>query len=201
MCLGGTPDNGAAEARAREEQRQARIATGMGRITDTFNQFDDKFYDTRRAQYLDYAMPQYEDQYTKAKKALVYALDSKRLLNSSEGASKFKDFETEAERQRRAIQDQGLQLSNQARGDVERGRSDLVNQLNATADPTAAANAALARAGVLGAQPTFSPLVGLFQNVSASLADRRLTQDRSDNRPHYGSSAFPGSSTSSTVVK
>ena len=35
MCIGGAPkvsDNGAAEARAREEARQAKIRSGMGSI-------------------------------------------------------------------------------------------------------------------------------------------------------------------------
>lgn len=58
MCFGGGGgDGGAAQARADEQARQARIKQGVGRINEQFNQFDDSFYQGRKDAYRAFATP------------------------------------------------------------------------------------------------------------------------------------------------
>ena len=169
MCGGGGGGGGDGGAREREEARQAAIRAGMGRIDDTFKQFDDDFFNKRTTAYVDYAMPQLDEQKAKALEALTYALARGPGVNSSVGAAKMADLEKQFIRQKQAIEGQGLQYANDARGDVERNRADLVSQLTASADPTAAANAANARAAMLQAMPNFTPLGQLFTDIAGTV--------------------------------
>src|SRR3546814_1150118 len=88
MCdalFGGGGNSDAAEAARRDEEaRQARIRAGMGQIDQTFSQFNDDYFDTRSKAYLDYATPQLEDQFAKAKEQLIFALSRGGNLNRSE---------------------------------------------------------------------------------------------------------------------
>lgn len=182
MCIGGGGggDGGAGEARAREEARQASIRTGMGNIDSAFAGFNDDFFNARGKAYTDYAMPQLDEQWGKAQEDLTYGLSRSGLLNSSAAAEKMADAKRDYDRQRQAIESTGLDYANQARGDVERNRSDLVAQLNATADPTSAAQAAANRAGMLSASPGFQPLGQLFQNLSENLKTQMDYQRATD---------------------
>ena len=64
MCFGGGGgDGGAAQARADENARQARIKTGVGNINQKFDKFDDGFFKGRGQAYTNFATPQVNDQY------------------------------------------------------------------------------------------------------------------------------------------
>jgi hypothetical protein len=49
---------------------------------------------------------------------------------------------------------------------VEKNRSELASQLQASADPSAAATSAAARAELMSAPPTFSPIGNLFSRLT-----------------------------------
>lgn len=181
MCfMGGSKDTGAGEARAREEARQASIRDGMRQVDTIFGKFNDDFFNARSKAYTDYAFPQLEDQWSKAQDRMTYDLSRSGLLNSSVAAEKQADARREYDRQKQAVESMGSDYANQARGDVERNRSDVVGQLNATADAGAAANAATNRSSMLSATPGFSPLGMLFNNVGANIEkqmdSRRATE-------------------------
>ena len=85
MCMfGGNPaEKAAKEARQREEARQGRIAAGKTRINEAFAGFDDDFYGGRETAYSQFARPEIEDQYNRAKHDLTLALSRSGNLNSS----------------------------------------------------------------------------------------------------------------------
>lgn len=207
MCVGGGPkvsDNGAAEARAREEARQAKIRAGMGSIDQTFSQFDDGYYNQRSKAYLDYNLPQFDQQREKAHRDLTFALARSNNLRSSLATDRYRELREQSDLQRQAIQDGAISLSNQTKADVERNRGDLVSQLNATADPEEAANGALNRASLLSAPPTFTPLQSMFQNVAAGLdkaANNKANGFQGILPPLFQDNAKPGGDGSSRVVR
>lgn len=186
MCLGGsnTGDDGSAELRQREAEREARIAQGMGSIDQTFSQFDDGFFNRRAQAYDDYALPQVEDQHSSALGTLTAALARSGMLQSSVAADKSARLAKDYSLQRQGVVDQGLAVANDARHDVENSRAALVSDLYATADPAAAAASAAARAKIATSQPSFSPLGLLFQNAAAGLAD--YNEARSYNQAFAG---------------
>lgn len=193
-------DGGAGEARAREEARQAQIRDGMKRIDTTFAQFDDGFFNSREQAYKDYAMPQLEDQWGKTNKQLTYALSRTGNLNSGVAGEQLGDATREYERQKQALTDKARAYSNEARGDVERNRSDLVSQLNAIADPEAAATGAVARAKLLNAVPAFQPVGDLFTKLTDGLATYRNFSDANVNNRGVGLFSSGGGSSSGRNV-
>jgi len=162
-----------ASVRAEEDQRQGRVATAIGDIDRTFSGFDDNFYTGRSSAYTDYAMPQLEEQFGRARDELTYGLARGGNLNSSLAATRQADLRTQYDRQRQQIIDQGLNLANQARGDINETRSSLVSQAQSAADPAGIAGGAGARAATLAMPQTFSPLMPLFTSVTAGLAAAR----------------------------
>lgn len=173
MCFGGGSggaDTAAANARYEEQFRQDKITTGQNSIANTFSQFDDNFYNGRQKAYSDYASPQLDEQFGKARKQLIYALADGHVLNSSVATNRLGDLEREYGRKKIEVADQARGYANQARSDVEQARSGLMSQLFASADYNAAANQSINSARTLTAQPTFNAPGAYFQNVTAGLA-------------------------------
>jgi len=182
MCFHSPPkiDNSAADAAAREavdardreEKRRADIELGQTNINTTFSQFDDPFFDARRTAYLDYATPQLDEQFTQAQDNLTFNLARGGNIRSQAAidqiaklAQRFQfqqaDVLTEADRQRQGLRDT-----------VENEKQRLFNQLDASADPAAAANSALTRTSFITDTPAnFSPLGALFQSVALTGAN------------------------------
>lgn len=171
MCFGGGGgDGGAAQARADEAARQARIKDGVSRIDTQFSQFDDKFYAGRQNAYKQFAMPQVNDQYKQTADQLAFSLARNGQSASSEAARQGGLFQREAALARQQIADGAIAESQKARQSVEDNRNNLIQQVNMTSDPALAATNALRQAGVLQQQNQFSPIGNLFQNTTATLA-------------------------------
>ena len=203
MCMsGGGGDGGAAQARADEAARQARIKQGIERIDKNFSGFDKGFYDNRAQAYVNFANPQLSDQYANTQRNLTYNLARQGLTASSEASRNAGELQRQYNDARAQIAAKGLDVANDARQNVEQNRSELISQLYATSDPTQAANAALNRASVLSQQQSFSPLGQLFANTTGLLGNAATAGYYDRNAPGlraYGINA--GTSNRDKVVK
>jgi hypothetical protein len=172
MCFGGGGgDGGAAQARADEAARQARIKQGQASIDQQFGKFDDAFYNSRKTAYNNFAMPQVNDQYRQNSNQLAFSLARSGLGASSEAARQGGVLQRDNMLARQTVADNAFGEAQKARQTVEDNRNNLINQLQATSDPTMAANNAMRQAGVLQQQAnTFSPLGSLFQNTATMLS-------------------------------
>lgn len=177
MCGGAPKDTTAADMRAAEAARQAKIQTGMSSINKTFNQFNDAFYQNRFNDYINFAMPQFNQQFSDSNRALTFALARQGIDQSSEGARRFGKLINEANISRQGVVDQAYAAENQARKAVEDARSGLVADLYASANPTAAASASVHRAAYLAQPQGYSPIGQLFSNVTAGLNSYRQAYD------------------------
>lgn len=161
----------AAQARADEQARQAKIRSGTERIDQIFaNNFTDKSFDDREQAYLDYALPQADAQYEDAVKGLTFNLARKGMLDSSTRAEQSADLSTQNDTVRRQIGSTALDTATGARADVEAARAELIKMLNATGDVEGATNSALTRAQLLTKQPAYSPIGQLFAQGTDALA-------------------------------
>ena len=201
MCFGGgggASERYANEQRAAEQQRQARIRSGMSAIDSQFAGFDDNFYNDRSQAYLDFALPQVEQQYQKANRGLVYALARQGIGQSSEGNTRFGDLLQNQMLANQQAVDKSRQVESEARKSVEDTRSGLIADLYATADPAAAAKNATARAAYLATPQGFSPIGQLFANVLDGLntyqAYKQDAQDYNSALNAFGLSNMPSSS-------
>lgn len=158
----GGASKAANQAKADEAARQATVRQGTQAVNDTFSQFNDPYFEKQRTNYLNFALPQLDDQYGKAQKTLTYALARDGNLNSSAQAYQNAELQKTYDTQRLSIADQGQNFANQARSSVEDARGNLISTLNATGDATQAAQSAAARAGALSAPQGYSPIGDAF---------------------------------------
>ncbi len=178
MCLPKAPkDNSAEIARQAEVERQQKITEGRSAIDQQFAAFDPAYYQGLSDSYSGYYMPQLDDQFAKAKKALIFNLARGGNLNASAGAQSLAELTGAYKKNQAVIGDQAQSAAQQQRGQVENNKSELYNQLSASADPKAAATTAAARASSLTAPQGYSPLGDLFASflnpVSTAIAYER----------------------------
>lgn len=167
MGGGGVKDDSAQQ----EKDRQAKISQGMTSINNQFAQFDPTFYQKRADDYSNWATPQMQQQYDDAAKNLTYALARQYgTLDTSEAASRQARLAQAKTLAEGNIADQAQSYADTAKNNVENERTALVNQLQATADPSQASSEALRQAGILTNQSqAYSPLQDLFSNVMQGL--------------------------------
>ena len=161
----------AAQQRQDEMARQARIQSGMSEIDRIFGgSFTPEFYAKQRQAYMDYATPQLDRQYGQTKDDLVYALSRAGLLDSSAGQAENANLARAYDRNRIDLAGKAMDVENTARANVEGARSGLVSTLNATGDDANAAATALRQSQNLSMPQGYSPLSGLFADVSGAIA-------------------------------
>lgn len=153
----------------REAARRANIMQGTQAIDEALAPFNDEYFTGRQTAYVANAMPSLDQQFQDAQKQLVYALSRGGLLQSSEAANRQRQLNDERARYERDIQNAAITFANQGRTDVENTRSNLLSQLNATEDPSAAATAAANKAALLSAPPTFDSLGNFVFNTATNL--------------------------------
>ena len=181
--------NEAAMARADEQARQQRIREGTTRINTIFDgQFNDDFFNAQRDNYINYAMPQVEDQKSKAGRELLFAMDRAGQTEGSARADLAGELQKRFELQSQKVRDDGLAFSTQTRNNVEGARTDLVAMLNATGDAEGAAQSAIARSAALSQPAAYSPIGNLFADFTGALG----TQAAAERARYYGGAGTPG---------
>lgn len=206
MCIslggGKAAKKQAQQQRADEDARKARIASGMASIADTFGKFDEKFFADRAKDYIDYATPQFERQLRDTRDNLIYALSRTGNLRSSAGQRKNADLNYEADTARAGIANDGLNKANELRNQVENSRSNVVAELNATGDSSAAAQAAIRNAVNLSTPVGYSPLGNMFASFAQSAA--QIGSNAGNGYSGFaggGAQTYGASRGSSTVVR
>jgi len=169
-----TADDVAAAGKTPEQQFIDAINAGQvfGGQAVSKGTFSPEFYGNLRKSFIDYATPQLVDQYSDAKKELIYAMDRAGLTNSSANAVKQGELTKLYNTQKQDIVAQGNEYVKQTQGAVEDARQQLIQTLNATGDADAAARGAVARAQALSMPPKYSPLTQLFSDFTASLGQQ-----------------------------
>lgn len=152
------------EQRRLEAERKAAIQRGMENIDARFAGFDDNFYNRRAQDYENYAAPQVGQQFTRTGNSLTYSLARAGLRNSSVAGQKRAALDIENAQQLRNVADTGRAQANDLRQEVENQRSNLVSQLNASADPGQAGAAALRTAQAYQQPTSFTPIGNVFED-------------------------------------
>jgi len=191
MCTGGGGDSGAAQQqRQQEEARNARIASGMGQLNEQFSKFDDSYYDDYSRKLTNYWKPDVNRQFKDANDKLAFTFASSNPGGSSSSARAFGRLREDRDRRLLEATDNATTQANDLRKNVEGQRGNLVAQLNATADPAAAANAARNSIEGLSQPPAYEPLGDLFSNLTEQFATAQNA--RSAGSPGWGFSVRGG---------
>lgn len=147
-------------------------------------QFTDDFYHTLENNYNDYYNPQLQRQESDAERNLKINLARSGNLTGSVGARQIGRLAEDKATQERALSDNALKYSNDARTKTEGTRANLIGQLESGAGIENVANQASAAAKTATAPAAFSPLGDLFKNYSAAVANSSIAAGNP--------TAFPG---------
>lgn len=150
--------------------------------------FNEDFFEGQKNRYIEYAMPQVEEQRGQADKELLFAMARGGQTQGSVRADLAGELQKKFELQSQKVRDDGLAYSTQARNNVESARTDLISMLNATGDAEGAASSALARSAALSQPAAYSPIGNLFADFTGALG----TQAAAERARYYGGAGTPG---------
>jgi hypothetical protein len=188
-------------AEKKEAERQARLATGKTNIDGKFAAIGDPFYKTYQDNYLNYYMPQVQDQYKNAKDDLNFGYGRAGTLKSSMAAKGTADLYKRKLDQDAMVRSQGDAATGQLRSSVLDAKNSAISQLYATEDPTLATNLATnSIKNLTGQQPKYDPLGELFNTAAVGAAgfiNANSQRASSSGGSYLGS---PGSRSKTTSV-
>lgn len=195
---GDSAGDAAAERRRAEAERAARVREGTKSINQQFARFDDSFFSGINQDALDFFNPQVMSQFEDTQEGLIKNLARAGNLSGSVGARRLGELTEELGTEQARIADRARGITQGARGDIESSRSALIQNLAATADPFAAANASAAQAKALTQTPQFEPVGDLFTKFLNLASPQIVAAGRGFQNP--ASMLFGGGGGSSTVV-
>lgn len=130
----------------------------------TASGFNQDFYDKRKQEYIDYAMPQLTSQVQKTERDLTYDMANRGLLHSNAFNALKNSLAAEVNTQKQGIVDTGQSQANTLQQQVESQRSSLISQLEASADTSSTASTALSTAASLKNPSAYTPISNLLSN-------------------------------------
>lgn len=140
--------------------REGELFTG----TATSPGFGDNFYKQRTQDYINYAMPQLADQARQAQKNLTFRLADQGLTQSGAADTLNTSLLNEINRQAAGVASTGVQQAQDLQKQIEQQRSNLISQLETSADPGSATSQALSTAAGFSAPSVYQPIGSLFSN-------------------------------------
>ena len=187
MGSNNSSDRYAKEQRQVENARQRRIDKGTKDLKTMFDdQFNRDFYSRQQDAYMDFYKPQMEDQYAKQQEQLLYALSRTGNTQSSVRGEKFADLQQQMDMNRQQLLGNATGATNKKRGQVFDSYQSALSQLQASADPAAAAASAANMSGILNAPQQWEPLGQIFTDVTAGMATQADLERRGKARYNTG---------------
>ena len=176
----------AAEAAAlAERQREERVRLGTLGIRSMFaNQFTPAYYKGLETASLNSGNRQLDSQYADSLAKLKFSLARTGNLRASTRSTQEAQFGGRYDLARQQIAENARQLSNQRRGDVANAQNVAVTQLQASADPAAAAATASNLIQANSYVPQYQPLGQIFTDLTGTLATQADLERTNRNR--YG---------------
>ena len=160
--------------------------------------FNEDFFKKRSQAALDYYNPQLEDQFSKAKEQMTYALAKAGLLRSSAANTGIADLQGQYTQQKADVSRQAQQAEQALRAEVEGQRQSLLAQASAAESPSLSSDSALtAQRNIMGSAPSFSVLGELFK--PAVYGYSAYSQGQQDARTRALGLGSPNRSTARTV--
>jgi len=129
----------------------------------------DDFFNRNRQSFMDYALPQLDQQFGDASKELSFDLARGGLLNSSVRGEQGGKLQRLYDQNMQQVTNEALSREQQQRTSIEDARANLLSMLQTTGDAQGATNQALSRAAVLSQPQPFSPMGQLFTDFTAGL--------------------------------
>lgn len=174
MCFGGSDASGAIAQQ--EKERQGLITQGLTNVNKAFSGFGPDFYNRMQTQYLGSAIPQVQQQFQQQRNQLGFGLANQGLLRSSAAQNLGGSLQQQLAQNLFNVGNQATQAVQGLQKQVGQEKSNVIAQLQQSADPTLAAQQATESASQFAAPSLVQPLGNLFQNWSNIYMANRLGQ-------------------------
>lgn len=158
----------AAENRALEEERQAKIRAGTQVVNSAFDRFSPGYFKGIGEAYRGYYKPQVEDQAREANRNTTFRYAARP--NSSASNRTFGNLALDRSRRLADVESGALGAETSAKSDVESRRGNLLNLVEAGSTLDNVGSQAITQANMDIGRPTFSPLGDLFSKYTSQLA-------------------------------
>lgn len=189
MCFGGGGGGSSQQARNDDFARRTRIDTGMYQIDQAFKPYDDGYFKDYEQKYIAQSRPDLDRQQKDANEDVLFGLARTGNTKSSIAAKSYGDVRDKRAQTDLQVADQARAASGEERAGIEATRANLVNQLNATANDVAAANAARTEAMTATRAPIYSPITNAFSEITNQFAMNE--QQRRAGNPGWGFGLSP----------
>jgi hypothetical protein len=157
--------------------------------TESTGGFNREFYDKRKQDYENFALPQFQKQYEQTLGQTSYGLARSGLLNSGAADYLSRQLGMEKTTQLQNIANEGLSQAQKLEANVNQEKNTLLNQLQTSANPSLAASGSLAAVSQLSQPTAWNALGQLFSNFSNVYLTKNLTNAYSQvGQPGYFSS-------------
>jgi hypothetical protein len=189
LAAGGGPDY-AQQATDAEAKRQQKITQGTQSINKAFSGYTPQFYQNREKAYMDYAMPQFAQQYNTTKGQIGFGIANKGLEGGSAAKKQWSDLARTTAVGQQSLADSARGQAQQLQTDVAGAKNNLLNMLYQSADPASAGAQATATASSFQAPSTFAPIANQF----SGLINQYYLSQILNNRPVSAPTTMSGSS-------
>lgn len=132
----------------------------------TFEGYDDNFYQQRADAYTNYAMPELQKQYKNTFDSLMYGLANRGMLNSSVRNKAESDLNVASGQGAQQIADSARGQSQQLRNSMDQARQNAIQMLYQTADPSQALQSAISTSNAAAVPSQFTPLANMFSGIA-----------------------------------
>ena len=165
---GNAGDDPFASIRADEEARQARITKSVADIRGQFGKFDDNYLKGVSSSYLDYYLPQFNEQAKEARRQTVFATPS---AGTSAFARRAGQLETDIGRQEANIRSQAQTQAQSQKAKLANQEETLISQAEGAGGIADASARAASAADIASTPQPFSPLGQLFAAYTGNVAN------------------------------
>lgn len=162
----GSTSNPATGIQASQQQQAALTNQSVNQINQAFAGFNPQFYQGVQDSYMNYAMPQLQQQYQGANQALGYKLANQGLMNSSAADQAKNALSGQMAQAQQQVGNQAVGQVNTMKQTVGQEQSNLIGQAQTASDPAALGTQALAVAAGTNAPSTFAPIGSMFNNFA-----------------------------------
>lgn len=174
MCGGGSDASG--EIEKQNLVRQQNIQRGMRNINTVFSGFTPDFYRGVRQNAMATLMPQLGRQFRQARNTAAFSLADRGLLKGSAARKTGTELALSRGLGESMVANQASEQENEMRRAVSMERTNLVNQLVASQDPTIAAQQAVSSVASLRAPSLVAPLGDFFQGITNAAMARQISR-------------------------
>jgi hypothetical protein len=149
-----------------QAQQQQFTNQAVGNINQAFSGFTPQFYNQQANNYMQWALPQVNNQFQQTSQQLGAKLANQGITNSSGAQNSWNQLNNTNQLAQQGVASTAQNQANQLRQQVAGEQANLIGQAQTANNPAAIGQQATAAAASYGAPSAFQPLGNLFGNFA-----------------------------------